>query len=229
MKQIMVILFALALNSIPLLVKADAVELAVQNIEAEWARIHYSVPRAQQDAAFQVLLAEIKHLKAQYPEQAEFIIQEAIVIATNAENINGFKALAAIHTARDLLLHAIELNPNASQGAAFVALGSLYSLVPGWPIAYGDNNKAQALLEKALSINPNTIDANYFYATFLADRGQRQEALRYFQRALAIPVRASQVFADSQLHQQAKQALAEYHQNLEHHASASLATMFAKN
>jgi hypothetical protein len=35
-------------------------------------------------------------------------------------------------------------------------------MVPGWPIAYGDTNKADALLKKALVINPNTIDANYF-------------------------------------------------------------------
>jgi hypothetical protein len=67
-------------------------------------------------------------------------------------------------------MRAIQLDPNASEGAAFVTLGSLYYMVPGWPIAYGDTNKADALLKKALVINPNTIDANYFYGDFLATR-----------------------------------------------------------
>jgi len=223
MKQIMAFLLVLAFYFIPVTAKADTVQLAVQHIESEWAHIHYRVAKEQQNTAFQALLSEINRLKIQHPDQAEFIIQEAIITATNAENINAFSALSAIYTARDLLLHAIELNPNALEGAAFVTLGSLYYLVPGWPIAYGNNAKAQTLLEKALLINPNTIDANFFYGDFLASQGRQQKALVYFQRALAIPVRTTQVFADKQLHRQAKQAVTKYQKNSGHQRSPSLA------
>ena len=209
MKQIYAIfLFALIYLSSTIAV-ADTLKLAVQKIESEWARIHYTVAKKQRNIAFEQLLSQVQSLNSQYPDQAEIIIQQAIIVASNADNINPFSALQAIHQARDLLLQAITLNPNASEGAAFVTLGSLYYQVPGWPIAYGDNVKAQAMLEKALVINPNTIDANYFYADFLNSQGKQRQAMKYFKRALAIPVRTTQVFADSQLHKQAKLALQE--------------------
>ncbi len=214
MKQIIAILLLLALNIMPTHVKADALTLAVQNIESEWAHIYYNVAKKQQVTQFKTLLAEVKGLNTQYPNQAELIIQQAIIIASNADNINPFSALQAVHQARKLLLRAIELDPNASEGAAFVTLGSLYYMVPGWPVAYGDDDKAQKMLKKALVINPNTIDANYFYGDFLVTQGKQKEALTYFKRAMAVPVRATQVFADTQLHRQAKLAMIENDQVL---------------
>ncbi|NOQ15849.1 MAG: tetratricopeptide repeat protein [Methyloprofundus sp.] len=207
MKQIMTLLLGAVLSLVPLLAIADSLQLAVQHVESEWARIHYRSATEQRAVEFQRLLHSVHTLKKKYPHQAELIIQQAIIVASKAEHVNPFSALAAIYEARDLLLQAIELNPNASDGAAFVVLGSLYYLVPGWPIAYGDDEKAQQLLSKALSINPNTIDANYFYADFLLAQGKQKQATLYFNRALAIPVRATQVFADTQLHTQAAQAV----------------------
>ena len=207
MKQIIAIFLIACLNLIPCLVRADSLELTVQKIESEWARIHYKVAEEFQEAAFKKLLTLLQTAQLQYPDQAELIIQEAIIVASNADNIDPISALQAIHQARDLLLRAIKLNPNASEGAAYVTLGSLYYLVPGWPIAYGNDNKAQKLLLKALAINPNTIDANYFYGDFLVSQGMEKEAMAYFNRALAIPVRATQVFADTQLHSHAKVAI----------------------
>ena len=209
MKQIIAIFLLLALNLMPTLVKAGAVEQAVQKIESQWAHIHYNVAKEQQEAAYQQLLAEVKVLNLQHPDQAELIIQQAIIIASNADNIDAFSALEAANQARELLMRAIQLDPNASEGAAFVTLGSLYYMVPGWPIAYGDTNKADALLKKALVINPNTIDANYFYGDFLATQGKQKQAVSYFKRAVAIPVRKNQEFADNQLHKQAKLAIME--------------------
>ncbi|NOQ13602.1 MAG: tetratricopeptide repeat protein [Methyloprofundus sp.] len=207
MKQIFAIFLFVAANLMPALVKADEIGLTVQKIESEWARIYYSIAQEQRDAAFKQLLIKLKTLQTQYPNQAELIIRQAIIVASNAVNIGPFSALQAIHQARDLLLRAIELDPGASDGAAFVTLGSLYYQVPGWPLAYGDNDKARAMLEKALAINPNTIDANYFYADLLVTLGEPEAAMIYFKRALAVPVRASQVFADTQLQQQVKSAI----------------------
>ena len=214
MKHIIAIFLLLALNLMPAIVRADALNFAVQKIESEWARIHYNVAKKQQKTAFKKLLAEVKGLNSQYPNQAELIIQQAIIVASNAENIAPLSALQAVHQARDLLLRAIELDPCASEGAAYVTLGTLYYRVPAWPIAYGDNDKAQVMLKKALTINPNTIDANYFYGDFLATQGKQKEAMTYFNRALAVPVRATQVFADTKLHQQVKSAMLENSQVL---------------
>ncbi|MCK5664509.1 MAG: hypothetical protein KAI17_13550 [Thiotrichaceae bacterium] len=209
MKYIFAFFLLVAVNF--MLVNADTgeLELAVQKIESEWARIHYKVAKEQRGAAFQQLLLELNALNVEYPDQAELIIQQAIIVASNADNIGPIDALQAIYQARDLLLRAMALDPAASEGAAFVMLGSLYYQVPGWPIAYGDNDKARVMLEKALAINPNTIDANYFYGDLLVTLGKPKEAMIYFKRALAIPVRATQVFADTQLQQQVKLAIIE--------------------
>lgn len=214
MKQLIATFLLLISILVPALANADTLELAVQHIESEWARIHYSVAKEQQEVAYKQLLAELQLFKAEHPDRAELFIQQAIIIASNAENIGAMNALQAINQARDLLLHAIALDPNASEGAAYVTLGSLYYMVPSWPIAYGDNKKARAMLQKALAINPNTIDANFFYGDFLAAQGEQKEAITYFKRALAIPARTTQVFADRQLQAQAKQAIFENSQVL---------------
>jgi hypothetical protein len=55
------------------------------------------------------------------------------------------------------------IDPRALQGSAYTSLGSLYYQVPGWPIGFGDDKRAEAMLLKALEINPDGIDPNYFY------------------------------------------------------------------
>jgi len=207
MKQMVAFFLVFIFNLMSASVWAYDLASAVQYIESEWAHIHYSVAREQQDKEFKHLLSEVTDLQMQHPKQAEFIIQQAIIVASNAENVDAFSALEAIHEAKDLLVQAIDLNPKALDGAAFVILGTLYYRVPAWPIAYGDNNKAQQLLEKALTINVNAIDANYYYADFLLTQGKQDLALKYFNRAQTVPVRATQVFADTQLQAQAKLAI----------------------
>jgi len=209
MKNIVTYFLIVVLNLLPGYVEAVDLASAVQSIESEWARIRYSVAKEQQEMEFSHLLATVETFQVEHPKQAELIIQKAIVVATNAENVAPLDALDAIHEARDLLLQAIKLNPNALQGAAYVTLGTLYYRVPAWPIAYGDDDKAQQLLENALAINANTIDANYFYADFLVAQGKQGQALKHFNRALNVPVRESQILADTRLQALAQEAIDE--------------------
>ena len=73
----------------PTLVKANELELAVQKIESQWAHIHYSVAKEQQPEAYKQLFADLKNVQAQHPNKAELIIQQAIIVASNAENISA--------------------------------------------------------------------------------------------------------------------------------------------
>ena len=54
-------------------------------------------------------------------------------------------------------------------GSALTSLGVLFHKVPGWPIGFCSDKKAEKLLKKALKINPNGIDPNYFYGEYLYD------------------------------------------------------------
>jgi Tfp pilus assembly protein PilF len=93
------------------------------------------------------------------------------------------------------------------EGAAYVALGTLYYMTPGWPISFGDENKAEKLLQQALIINSQSIDSNYFYADYLLTQNKTKEAYLYFERALAAPIRPEQAYADKQLKKEALSAL----------------------
>ena len=147
------------------------------------------------------------NLSRQHPKNAEPIIWEAIVKATNADHQDAVSALEAIHEARDLLTKAIEINPQAMSGSAYVTLGTLYYMAPKWPIGFGDEATAEKMLQTALKINPNGIDSNYFYGDFLLSNNRLNEAEKYFKRAIAIPARAEQFYADNQLKEEAKLAL----------------------
>jgi tetratricopeptide (TPR) repeat protein len=182
---------------------ATSIDQSLQAIEANWAKIYYSVPAELQSADYVKLLSQTKKLAKANPKRAEPLIWQAIIVATNAESLNGLAALDALQLAHDLLLTAIEINPRAMDGSAFVTLGSLYHMVPGWPIAFGNDDKAQQSLLIALKISPNGIDSNYFYGEYLLSQGQNNKASHYFQRALQAPVRQQQLFADSQLQAQA--------------------------
>jgi Tfp pilus assembly protein PilF len=68
--------------------------------------------------------------------------------------------------------------------------------VPGWPIGFGDKDKARVLLEQALAINPNGIDPNYFYADFLYRQKDYRGAAAALDRARKAPPRPDRPLAD---------------------------------
>ena len=102
--------------------------------------------------------------------------------------------------ALDLLLPAIEpfleLDPRALDGSAYTSLGALYYKVPGFPLGFGDDDKAGELLRQALQLNPDGIDPNYFYAEYLYEQRRYAESLQYLERAAKAPPRLGRETAD---------------------------------
>jgi tetratricopeptide (TPR) repeat protein len=186
---------------------AGSLNDSLQYIESEWASIYYNTPKEKREAEYRRLLDKAIHLSRQYPKSAEPIIWEAIVKASNADHQDAVSALDAINEARDLLLKAIEINPQALDGSAYVTLGTLYYMAPKWPIGFGDEATARKMLQTALKISPDGIDSNYFYGDFLLSSNRLNEAEKYFKRTIAIPARAEQQFADNQLKVEARLAL----------------------
>ncbi|MGR8932773.1 MAG: hypothetical protein ACU837_00100 [Gammaproteobacteria bacterium] len=204
MKKIYFVAFLLQLSALCTAADLDA---SLQQIESDWAKIYYTAPLEMRGAACDKLLARTETLAQHYPNNAEPLIWQAIIVSTRASVQNGFSALGAIHQARDLLLRAIRLNPAAMSGSAFVNLGSLYYRVPGWPIAFGDDEKAEEMFLAALKIKSDSLDANYFYGDFLLDQGKIDAAVSHLKIAIAAPIRPQQQLADSRLQDEAKRAL----------------------
>ena len=132
----------------------------------------------------------------QYPERAEPLIWHAIVLSTWAGAKGGLGALSLVKRAKKQLERAIEIDGSAMAGSAYITLGSLYYQVPGWPLAFGDDDKAMVLLEKALKLNPYGIESNFFYADFLQDQGSEALARDYFEKARLAGVRSDHLVAD---------------------------------
>ena len=63
------------------------------------------------------------------------------------------------------------------------------------------------MFENAIKINPEGLESNYFYAEFLQSLNQLNEAEKYYKKAISIPSRSKQIFADEQLRALAQQGL----------------------
>jgi tetratricopeptide (TPR) repeat protein len=79
---------------------------------------------------------------------------------------------------RQRLDEALKLNDKALNGSAYTSLATLYAKVPGWPVGFGDKERAEEYFKKALAINPDGIDPNFFYGEYLADAERYAEALQ---------------------------------------------------
>lgn len=186
---------------------AETLDNSMRAVESEWASIYYDHQNKDKAAKYGKLLAKANQLSVQFPKSPEALFWRAVIMATAAEHQDGFTALQSVNQAKTLLEEAININPKTANGSAYVTLGTLYYMMPEWPIAFGDKDKAEELYKAALKINPGGIDANYFYGDFLLSKNQPETAQQYLEKALAIPSRKEQLFADNQLKLEVKQLL----------------------
>ncbi|HDY7485258.1 TPA: hypothetical protein RQK89_000145 [Vibrio vulnificus] len=169
----------------------------LQDVQSKWAVCQYQVE--DEDQKIKCLENLIMHNTAmlqQMPDNPELTVWLAINKASLAGAEGGLGALSLAKEAKALLEKVIATAPNTLDGSAYTSLGSLYYKVPGWPLGFGDDEKAEEMLKKALEINPKGIDPNYFYGDFLAEDGRRTEAKVYLTRAKEAEPRLNRLLAD---------------------------------
>lgn len=208
---------------------ASASELSsvIATLESNWAHAYYQHDEDRQKLEYPLLLAQAAELAARYPNAAEPKIWQATIMVTNAAFQSSLTALSTLDSAKALLEEAIHMNPNALDGAAYVTLGTLYYMVPGWPVSFGDNRKAEQMLKTSLSINPNGVDANYFYADYLLDQDRTAEAVSFLQKAIQAPLRKQPSLADLRLRDAAKSALTQAEQGRQAGGKTKYQSLFA--
>jgi len=201
------LLLALAATS----ASAATMDQSILDIQHQWARINYELPSAQKAAAFEALEQQASALVRQYPDRAEPLVWDGIVLSSLAGAKGGLGALGIAKNARDRLQASLKIDPVAMQGSADTSLGTLYYKVPGWPIGFGDDDKAEAYFKKAVQINPSGIDPNYFYADFLYGKHRYGEAMAALERAMDAPPRPTRPLADKGRHQEIEKLMTEIH------------------
>ncbi|HEU4708453.1 MAG TPA: tetratricopeptide repeat protein [Methylophilaceae bacterium] len=205
MKKLVLLLFFLGM-ALPAFAD-EQIDAGIAQLQHAWAKAYYQTPEKQQEDAMEKLADDAHKFTAAHPEAAEPKIWEAIILASYAKAKGGLGALSAAKKSRDLLLEAEKINPNALNGSVYTSLGSLYYKVPGFPIGFGSKKKAQAYLDKALQLNPDGIDPNYFYADLMSEEGEYDKAVEYYKKALAAPPRPGREDADAGRRQEAEQGL----------------------
>lgn len=194
---------------------SPAGESSLRQIQTHWAQINYQTPEAKREAAFAKLADEAEQVVAAEPNAAELHIWHGIVLSTWAGAKGGLGALALVKQAKAEFEKAIELDATALDGSAYTSLASLYYQVPGWPIGFGDEDKAEALFQQALALNPNGIDPNYFHGDFLLRQKRYGEARTALEKALAAPARPGREVADAGRRDEARALLAQVKEKLE--------------
>lgn len=175
---------------------ASPVDDTVGQLQHRWEEVKYATPAGQQERGFQALSAEADQALARYPDRAEVLIWHGIIVASHAGAKGGLGALGLAKSARKDFEKALTIDRQALSGSAYTSLGSLYYQVPGWPIGFGDDRKAVENLKQGLAINPDGIDANYFYGDYLFRNDRFDEAEAYLRKALQAPPRPGRKLAD---------------------------------
>lgn len=165
-------------------------------IQQQWASINYHADSSEKEKAFIALIADAEALVASSNNSAEALTWLAITQSSAAKAKGGLGALDFAKAARANLEKAIEANEQVLEGTALTVLAALYHNVPGWPVAFGSDKKAARLFEKALALYPNSMDAHYFYAEYLFDDGEYEEAARHLTLAKSAPEKPNRPIAD---------------------------------
>lgn len=171
-------------------------DASIAKLQHDWAKVYYQTPEKDKEAAFEKLVKEAHQVTTANPGRAEPLIWEGIITSTLAKYQSIFSAGGTAKAARDLLLAAEKIDANALNGSSLTSLGSLYYKVPRFG-SFGDHDKAREYLERALKINPDGIDPNFFMGELMVERGEKTKALEYFKKALNAPVRPSREDADT--------------------------------
>jgi tetratricopeptide (TPR) repeat protein len=177
------------------------------SIQQNWAIANYELEDDAQIDAFTQLSEQSALFVKNYPNSAQTHIWNGIVLASFAGAKGGLGALGLAKEAKTSLENALSIDGSALNGSAYASLATLYSKVPGWPIGFGDDDKAEKLFKQALAFNLEGIDTNYLYGEYLYDEGDYKQAKARLLVAQAAGIRDTRAKADEYRQQAISQLL----------------------
>ncbi|OUS17185.1 hypothetical protein A9Q88_04985 [Gammaproteobacteria bacterium 50_400_T64] len=201
MKKQIVIILSLTLFSIAAISQnsgdmREDTTATISSLQSRWAIANYELKGDKQLKAFEQLISDVEAATNEQVNEAGIWVWSGIIKSTFAGVKGGLGALKFANAAKVDLDQAISIDGNVLQGSAYTSLGTLYYQVPGWPIGFGDGDKAEGLLKKAIAINPDGIDSNYFYAQYLLSEKHYSKAEQHLLIAQNAAPRLQRPLAD---------------------------------
>ena len=191
------ILTTLTLSLIISLAALPSRATTTTDLQRDWAIANYQTEAATKADTFDRLIIQAEAALANQPNNAELLIWTAIIKSTYAGVKGGLSALSLVKAAKGHLEDAMDIDDMALQGSAYTSLGALYYQVPGWPVGFGSDKKARKMLDKAVTINPDGLDSNYFYGDFLVQQKKYAAARERLNKAMAATVRPGRELAEA--------------------------------
>ncbi len=169
----------------------------VAQLQKAWEEANYTLKEKAQISAFETLIQQADKAVLANTDSVEVLIWQGVIKASYARVKGGLGALSLAKSAKADFEKALQMDDTALKGSSYTNLGVLYYKVPGWPIGFGDDDKAKLFLDKALAIDSEGIENNYFYADYLIDQHQYAQAEAYLLKAQHAPARPSRALADT--------------------------------
>lgn len=123
--------------------------------------------------------------RKQEPSRLEAVFVNGLCYA---ERANMDSSLSDASKAKKAMEKILKANPLLYDGLAYTILGKLYFALPGWPISFGDNDKALEILRKVLTINPRNRYNYLFLSEVLWSEGFKEEAKNILKQGMALPL-----------------------------------------
>ena len=201
MKTAIITLLSFILFSLPVFSQSTGntqkdTSSTISDLQSRWAIANYELKDKKQVAAFEQLISDAEAATSAQANEAGLWIWSGIIKSTFAGVKGGLGALKYAKAAKVDLDQAISIDGSVLQGSAYTSLGTLYYQVPGWPIGFGNDEKAEELLKRAIAINPDGIDSNYFYAQYLLGEKHYQKAEQHLVKAQNAAPRPQRPLAD---------------------------------
>ena len=167
-----------------------ALDAELHKVELSWEHVKFQEDgQPQQFDDMEAVAKQAAAIAARYPDRAEPLIWQGIAISEEAGLASMMHAMGYAKEARKILEKANGVDATALDAGAPTCLGVLYYRVPGFPVGFGDTDKAREMLQRAVSLAPDGMDANYFYADFLMNEKDYAEARKVLKHALSLPAR----------------------------------------
>ncbi|WP_100656823.1 hypothetical protein [Alteromonas flava] len=215
-KSIFTLIFSFSLlASVANAANHDGFDEQLLTLQKQWAIVNYNLSGNTQKTGFEELVNAAKSLAEQYPDRAEPLVWLGIIQSSYAGAKGGIGALSLAKEAKKSLEQSLAIDQTVLQGSAYTSLGTLYHKVPGWPLGFGDDDDAKVYLEKAIALNPDGIDPNYFYGEFLFDERQYTAAKEHLEHALEAPARLERPLADESRRAEIQMLLAKVNKKLD--------------
>ncbi len=113
---------------------------------------------------------------------------KAVAMGKLSEEMGILNSLRMTRPMEKLFLRVIALDEHYDDAGGHKALGRMYFRLPGFPISFGNKEKALFHLKRALELYPHDIIARAFYAEALYDMGKKQEAIQLAEAVVATPI-----------------------------------------